>query len=278
MMKKMTRRMASTIIRDTFQKLRSPDTWLFWLQSLVVPVALILFWDISVRRGWVPNTLIASPMQVVIRLWAMLVGGEIFKHLSISLWRLTLGFGIGTFLGVTTGALVGFSRRLARFIEPTLLTLCPVPPIAWIPLLIILLGIDDTSKIALIAIAGFFTLFIQTAYSVRTTDRALVEVGMVLEKSRLEMLFQILLPSALPNILVNLRLALAFSWTLLMASEIIASSSGLGWLIWDARNFSKADDMIVGMIVIGLSGKLTDMLLVLLEQYMTRWRRVYRDV
>jgi sulfonate transport system permease protein len=270
--------MTLTVVRDSFQKIRSSDTWWRLCQSLVVPIALIVFWDISVRRGWVPNTLIASPLQVVIRFWAMLVSGEIFKHLSISLWRLTLGFGIGTFLGVTTGALVGFSRRLARFIEPTLLTLCPIPPIAWIPLLIILLGIDDSSKIALIAIAGFFTLFIQTAYSVRTTDRALVEVGMVLEKSRMEMLFQILLPSALPDILVNLRIALGISWSLLMASEIIASSSGLGWLIWQARNFSQPDDMIVGMIVIGISGKFTDVILVQLEKYMTRWRRVYRDV
>ena len=270
--------MAMTIVRDNLQKVKSPDIWWRLCQGLIIPIVMIIFWDISVRWRWVPSTLIASPLEVVIRFWAMLLNGEIFKHLSISLWRLTLGFVIGSFLGVIVGALVGFSRILARFIEPFLLTLTPIPPIAWIPLLIILLGIDDSSKIALIAIAGFLGLFIQTAYSVRTTDRALVEVGLVLEKSRLEMLFQILLPSALPDILLSLRLILGVSWSLLMASEIISSSNGLGWLIWQARNFAKADEMIVGMIVIGLIGKLTDWLLVQLEKYVTRWRKVYRDV
>jgi sulfonate transport system permease protein len=278
MMKKMTRRMASTIMRDSFQKLRSPDTWLFWLQNLVVPVALILFWDISVRWGWVPNTLIASPWQVVIRFREMLLSGEIIRHVLVSLWRLSVGFGVGSFLGIMVGCLVGFSRTLARLIEPTLVTFTVVPPIAWIPLIVIFLGVDDSAKIALIAIAGFCTLFIQTAYSIRTTDKELVDVGLVLEKSKLEMLFEILLPSALPDILATLRFVLTFSLSLLMASEIIASSSGLGWLIWQARNFSKPDDMIVGIIVISLVGKITDLALVKLEQYMTRWRRVYRDI
>lgn len=264
-------------IRDNLQKIKSPKNRLIFFQSLIIPVALIVFWDVSVRWAWIPNTLIASPLQVALRFWEMLLSGEILEHLSVSLWRLTTGFAIGTLLGTTIGALVGYSKTLARFLEPTILTLCPVPPIAWIPILIILLGIDDASKIALIAIAGFFTLFIQTAYSIRTTDKKLVEVGLVFEKSRMEMLFQILLPSALPNILANIRLALAFSWTLLMASEIIASSKGMGWLIWHARNFSKSDEMIVGMIVIGISGKLTDLCVVLLEQRLTRWRRVYRD-
>lgn len=244
----------------------------------ILPCFLIFLWDISVRLGLVPNTLVATPIQVAKEFIVMLGNGQIFWHSWVSAGRLTVGFIIGTGLGIILGAVVGYSSLFARLVEPSILTLIPVPPIAWIPLLIIIFGIGDTSKIALISIGSFCTLFLQTAYSVRTVDRNLVEVGYVLEKSDLELFLKIFLPAAVPGILSSMRVAMALSWTLLMASEIIASSSGLGWLIWDSRNFSRPDDMIVGMIVIGILGKLTDSLLVSVEQYLTRWRHTYRDV
>ncbi len=247
------------------------------LQYAFFPCLLLLTWELSVRWGWVPNTLIASPSQVLPKFFMMLGDGRLLKHSLVSLRRLFLGFSLGTGLGVLAGTLVGYSRLGARLFEPSILGLIPVPPIAWIPLLVIIFGIGETSKIALISIGSFCTLFLQAAYGIRSADKELVEVGYVLEKGNLSLLFKILLPSALPSILSSMRVAMALSWTLLMASEIIASSKGLGWLMWDARNFSRPDDMIVGMVTVGILGKLTDSMLVALEKYLTRWRQTYRD-
>jgi sulfonate transport system permease protein len=180
-------------------------------------------------------------------------------------------------MGILLGAWVGFSKKAARFIEPSVLSLIPVPPIAWIPLLIIIFGIGEYSKIALIAIGSFCTLFIHTGYGFRSADRAYVEVARVLMKDDAFVLRHVLLPSALPNILSSMRVAMALSWTLLMASEIIASSQGLGWLIWDSRNFSRPDDMIAGMVAVAILGKVTDSALIALERYLTRWRRTYAE-
>lgn len=248
------------------------------LQYAIVPVTLLLLWDAAVRYGWVPNSLIASPTQVAMRLLKMLGNLTLLKHTLISLKRLTAGFALGTATGIAMGVFVGSSRMGARLLEPTVLTLLPIPPIAWIPLLIIIFGIGDASKIALISLGSFCTLFFSTTYGIRTADRSLVELARVLNKNHRTLVLDILLPSAIPSILSSMRVALALSWTLLICSEVIASSSGLGWLIWDARNFSRADDMIVGMIAVGVLGKGSDWLLDLLERRLTRWRVAYREL
>jgi sulfonate transport system permease protein len=178
---------------------------------------------------------------------------------------------------VLLGVLLAFRPTAARIFEPTVLSLIPIPPIAWIPLLIILLGIGEASKVALISIGSFCTLFLQSAYCIRTGDKMLVEMALALNKDDRALLWRVLFPSALPGIISSMRVALALSWTLLIASEVIASSSGLGWLIWNARNFSRPNDMFVGMATVGLLGKLSDWGLVVLEAKLTRWRRAFRD-
>jgi ABC-type nitrate/sulfonate/bicarbonate transport system permease component len=247
------------------------------LQGAIIPCCFIIIWDLSVRFEIIPNTLIATPLQVVTQFWTMFWDGRIFTNSWVSLIRLSAGFTLGTLLGVIIGSFVGYSKTVARFLEASLLVLIPVPAIAWIPLLIIIFGIGESSKIALISIGSFCTLFLQVTYSIRSVDKKLVEVGYTLNKSSPEMFFNIFLPAIVPDIFSSMRVAMALSWTLLMASEIIASSSGLGWLVWDSRNFSRPDDMIVGMIAIGVLGKITDYLLVVVGKYLTRWRSTYQD-
>lgn len=254
------------------------NSLLLVLQSITVPIVLLLMWELAVRYGFFPNTLIASPTQVLSKFVAMVLDMQLFGHAAISLLRLLSGFVLGTLLGIVLGTIVGATRLGARLFEPSVLSLIPIPPIAWIPLLIILFGIGDASKILLISIGSFCTLFIHTAYGIRTADKNLVEVADVLGKSRVSKLRYILLPSAVPNILSSMRVAMALSWTLLIAGEVIASSKGLGWLIWDSRNFSRPDEMIVGMVAVGILGKLTDSLLIRLERYLTRWRVTYQDL
>ena len=247
------------------------------LQYVVVPVIVIVVWQVSVDQGWVPRTLIAGPASVAVRFGEMVADGSLARHIGISLERLVAGFALGSSAGVLLGILVAFSPTAARLFEPTVLSLIPIPPIAWIPLLIILLGIGEGSKIALISIGSFCTLFLQAAYGIRTGDHLLVEMARAMNKPNSVILWRVLFPGAVPGILASMRVALALSWTLLIASEVIASSSGLGWLIWNARNFARPSDMFVGMATVGFLGKISDWGLVLLEARLTLWRRAFRD-
>jgi ABC-type nitrate/sulfonate/bicarbonate transport system permease component len=260
----------------------SRDRTGFWsvrlVQYVAVPLVLLSVWELAVQHGWVPRSLIAGPGAVAERFVQMATDGSLVHHIWISIRRLVLGFSLGTTLGILLGVLVSFRPTAARLLEPTVLSLIPIPPIAWIPLLIILLGIGEASKVALISIGSFCTLFLQSAYGVRTGDRLLVEMAHALNKDDRALLWQVLFPGALPGILSSMRVALALSWTLLIASEVIASSSGLGWLIWNARNFSRPNDMFVGMATVGLLGKLSDWGLVALEARLTRWRHAFRDI
>ena len=142
-------------------------------------------------------------------------------------------------------------------------------------ILIILFGIGEASKIILIAIAALFIVFINTVSGIRSADKKLVELAQVYKKPDKDLITKILLPSAVPSIMTGMRIALGLSWILLIAAEVIASSKGLGWLIWDSRNFSRPDDMIVGMITISILGKLSDMALISLERKLTKWGKTF---
>jgi ABC-type nitrate/sulfonate/bicarbonate transport system permease component len=262
--------------RATFNSRLGPRLWRL-VQYVAVPFILLVAWQLAVEYGWVPRTLIAGRVAVAQRLIEMASDGTLLRHVGVSLGRLASGFAIGTSLGILVGVLVAFRPAAARLLEPTILSLIPIPPIAWIPLLIILLGIGESAKVALISIGSFCTLFLQTAYGIRTGDRTLVEMARALNKGDRALLWRVLFPGVLPGILASMRVALALSWTLLIASEVIASSSGLGWLIWNARNFSRPSDMFVGMVTVGMLGKCSDWGLVALEARLTRWRRSFRD-
>lgn len=243
---------------------------------LILPVLLLLLWEWSVSQGVLPRTLIASPVEVAADFVRLLGNGELLIHALVSLQRLIAGFLIGTAVGLAAGVFVGVSRLAERLVAPTLQLLAPIPAIAWIPLFIILFGISDASKIVLIAFATFFVVYFNTVQGIRSADQKLVELAQAYQKTNWELIWRILFPSALPQVFTGLRVALGLSWILLIAAEVIASSKGLGWLIWDSRNFSRPDDMIVGMIAIGILGKASDMALVALERRLTVWRTVFQ--
>jgi sulfonate transport system permease protein len=205
----------------------------------------------------------------------MIADGTLAKHSLISLGRLSAGFALGTAVGIIFGAWIAMSRFAARLFEPTISVLAPIPAIAWVPLLIMLFGIGEISKVLLIAVGTFFVVSTHVVTGIRATSRDLVELAHVLGKSSWQLFCFVLFPSALPEIFVGLRVAMGLSWTLLLVSEIIASSEGLGWLIWDARNFSRPDDLFVGMICVGVLGRLSDMGILAVEKASTRWRSTY---
>jgi sulfonate transport system permease protein len=253
-----------------------------------VPVTLVALWQFAVATGWWPRTLIASPADVVRAFWRLTATGELPAHALVSLGRLFGGFGLGTTAAIILGSTVGLSKTAERLLAPTLQGLLPIPVTAWTPLIIILLGIGELSKTALIAIGAFGVVYFNTLQAIRGADQNLVEVAMMLQKSRRDLTFYVLLPGALPGIITGMRVALGLSWILLVAAEMIAANIasgsarlqglGLGWLIYDARNFSRADEMLVGMITIGLLGKLSDMLMSFLQRRLLKWRQAFQGV
>jgi sulfonate transport system permease protein len=223
----------------------------------------------------VPTTLVASPIDTLNALWTMIKDGSLFSNSYTSCQRLILGFGNGCAIGIACGCLIGTSRLASQILQPSIAVIAPIPAVAWVPLIIMLLGIGEASKIALIAFGTFFVVALHTSNGIRSTNQEYVELARVLGKNQNELLARVLFPSALPHVLTGMRVAMALSWTLLLVSEIIASSEGLGWLIWDARNFSRPADMFVGMIVVGVLGRLSDMALVSIERIFTDWRSTY---
>jgi sulfonate transport system permease protein len=240
--------------------------------SLLLPILLLTVWQLAVALEWVPRTLIASPSAVAVDLVRLCTDGTMLGHAWASIARLFQGFVLGAIGGVVAGAWIGLSRQVQRLLEPTISVLAPIPPTAWIPLLIILLGIHEASKIWLIAIGVFFVVAGNTVAGIRHVDARLVEVARIYGKDRSEVLFDILVPAAMPAILTGLRLGLSLSWILLIAAELIAANKGLGWFIYDARNFSRPDDMIAGMVCIGALGAATDRSMLLLQRHLLRWQ------
>jgi sulfonate transport system permease protein len=256
--------------------------------SIAVPLLLLAGWQSAIHFDWWPRTLIAAPLDVLVDLGKLTWSGELLAHARVSLYRLVGGFFLGTGLAVVLGSLVGLSKSAERMVAPTIQALSPVPPTAWIPLVIILFGIEELSKTVLISIGAFTVVYFSTVQGIRGADQKLVEVAATLQKPRRDLIFYVLLPSAAPSILTGMRVALGLSWILLIAAEMIGAKMvsastrqeglGLGWLIYDARNFSRPDDMIVGMIAIGLLGKSSDMLMAWLERTVLQWREAFKGI
>lgn len=243
----------------------------------IVPGVLLVGWELSVRAGFWPPSLIASPTVVGARFLELVVNGVALEHASISLGRLAAGMALGAGAGFLTGCLVALYRTTELLLAGTISVLAPVPVIAWTPILIVLLGIGG-ARIGLIAVGSFFLLYFATLQGIRSVDQRYVELASIYRKSTVELLKEVLLPGALPSILDSLRTTLAIAWILLLAAEIIASSSGVGWLIWDSRNFARPADMLVGMILVGVLGKLSDAAVVGLSRKLLRWRRTFQGI
>ena len=184
----------------------------------------------------------------------------------------TFGTVVSTFLsGISDGSLIealGISIRLTSLI---IQILRPIPPIAWIPLVILWMGIGEPSKVFLIFLGGFFTVLINVTDGIRYTDKKLTEVAAMMETPHIKYITQLVIPAAMPSVFTGLRVALGSCWTCVVAAELVASSSGIGYMISNARNFGQMDVVIVGMLAIGVIGKIMDVILNAIGNRMLAW-------
>jgi len=251
-----------------------PNHWRRRAKGLALPVLIILLLEAVVRLGWIAAYQMPAPSEVAQTL-LHLADGALWKHIGASLSRVLAGFAIGAALGLLFAAWVGLSREAEAWLEPTFASLRAIPSLAWVPLLLLWLGIGETSKVTLIAIGAFFPVYLNGVAAIRNIDRKLVEVGRMYGFSPLRLARRILLPAALPGVFTGLRSALSLSWMFLVAAELIAATRGLGYLLSDGRETSRPDLVLAAIIVLALLGKLSDGLLASLEQRWLTWRDTF---
>ncbi|WP_300456348.1 ABC transporter permease [Accumulibacter sp.] len=244
-------------------------------QGLLVPGILVIVWEAVVRAGWVSAHLLPPPSELVTTLADLAGNGALAGHIGVSGLRVLIGFCIGAGLAVAIGAAVGLSRRTEALLDPTFQALRAIPSLAWGPLLLLWLGVDEAPGITLIAIGAFFPVYLNFVAGIHNVDRKLVEVGGIYGLTGYRLIARIFLPAALPNLFTGLRSGLSLSWMFLVAAELIAATRGLGYLLTDGRETGRADLVIVAIIVLALLGKTSDSLLRWLEDRLLGWRDVH---
>jgi ABC-type nitrate/sulfonate/bicarbonate transport system permease component len=229
-----------------------------FLYPLISFGAVILLWHLVVKAGLLQELVMPSPWTVAKTFYKFLSEGEFFIHLWASFSRILSGFSIGAFFGVTFGIFVGHFRLFERFFDPLIQALRPIPIAAWLPLAIVWFGIGDKPGIFLIVIGAFFPVFINTVHGVKFTQPILIRAAHMLGATPGRLLVYVVLPAALPNILTGIRIGLGLAWVCVVISELLGVTAGLGFVIWDAQVYLHTEKVIVGMIVIGIMGMLTD--------------------
>jgi sulfonate transport system permease protein len=217
-----------------------------------------------------------EPWAVLKAAWHLLQTGELQSNLKISAGRAFAGLVVGGGLGLLLGLLTGLSRRAEVALDTTVQMLRNVPPLAMIPLVILWFGIDEGAKLFLVALGVFFPLYLNTFHGIRSVDRGLIEMARSYGLSGASLYRHVILPGALPSILVGLRYSLGLMWVLLIVAETISSSSGIGYMTMNAREFLQTDVVLVGILMYALLGKLADVATKRLERLCLRWHPSYQ--
>ena len=227
-------------------------------KSTIVLVVLILIWAGLSMAGVFSSFVFPGPARVWKAFVGMLVSGELLQNMIASLGRVLIGFMISFVLAFILGILACLRPKSDPYYRPILEFLRHVPPMSLIPLLILWCGIGEASKIIIIVLTAFFPIFMNTESGLKECDKKLLEVGETLHMSVREQFLKIRLPAAFPSILVGMQIGLGYSWRAIVGAEMIAASSGLGYMILDAQALSRSDKVLVGIIMIGILGLLMD--------------------
>lgn len=232
-------------------------TWL----GLVAFMILLIAWEVLTRfSGWSVN-IFPDPITVVTSLIELIANGTLLKHTVASLYRVTAGFYLAIVFGIPLGILLGRLQIASALINPVIQFLRPISPLAWIPLAMLWFGIGDRPAIFLIFLSSFFPLVVSTAIAVYNINPTFFQVAANFNFSRAETITKLIIPAIIPEVVTALRITVTIAWLVVVAAEMIAVQSGLGYLILDARNALRMDYVMVGMLIIGLIGLMLDYLM-----------------
>ncbi|WP_017938134.1 aliphatic sulfonate ABC transporter permease SsuC [Zestomonas thermotolerans] len=242
----------------------------------LLPLALLSTWQLAVSTGWLSSRILPAPSAVFAAGVELVGSGELWQHLAISGWRALVGLAIGGGLGLLLGFITGLSKWGERLLDSSVQMLRNVPHLALIPLVILWFGIDESAKIFLVALGTLFPIYLNTYHGIRSIDAGLVEMARSYGLSGFALFRQVILPGALPSILVGVRFALGFMWLTLIVAETISASSGIGYLAMNAREFLQTDVVVLAILLYAVLGKLADLAARGLERVWLRWHPAYQ--
>jgi sulfonate transport system permease protein len=246
------------------------------LAPWALPAALMAGWEVAAQAGWLSSRILPEPWAVAKAFWTLAVSGELALHLRTSLWRAISGFAVGAGLGLLLGLLTGSVRRAETLLDTTLQMIRNIPALALIPLVILWFGIDEAAKLFLLAVGVFFPVYLNTFHGIRSADQSLIEMARSYGLAGWPLYRDVILPAALPSILVGVRFALGLVWVLLIVAETISSQAGIGYMTMNAREFLQTDVVLVGILLYALLGKAADLLARALERHCLQWNPEYR--
>jgi len=239
-------------------------TYAKWFAQAVTPylfalLAIGLVWQVVVWVSQANVAILPPPLKTLSTFWELLLNGELFRHTSASLSRVVSAWTLSMLIAVPLGLAMARSRQTEKLLDPVIELFRPISPLAWIPLAILWFGIGETGKIFIIFIATFFPILLNTVSGIKGVDPVLIRAGRVLGCDTESALFwRVILPAAMPTIIVGLRVAFGTGWAAIIAAELVAAQSGLGYLIADGMEILRSDLVLVGMIAIGILGVVID--------------------
>jgi taurine transport system permease protein len=244
--------------------------------SVVTVVALLALWALVTNLGWVKPLFLPTP-QAVFQQFVEYVSGTandkpLWQHFVASMFRVFLAFGLACVTAIPIGIAMGMSRVMRGIFDPPLEFYRPLPPLAYLPLIIIWFGIDELPKVLLIFLSCFAPLALAARSGMRSASQEQINAAYSMGASYWQVIRHVILPSALPDILIGMRIAIGFGWTTLVAAEMVAANVGLGQMVLNASNFLRTDIVIMGIIVIGVVAYMFDLLMRWVERTVVPWK------
>ena len=267
--------LAKTVDRGPPRRLRT------LLKKLLVPIALVVLWEVAASAGMVDVRFIPAPTKVLAAWYQWIFGtqktlgdpyvGTWALHALQSAYRVLLGFVFAAAVGILLGVLIGYFRLFGELVDPLLQILRPIPITAWVPFAVIFFGIQTPSAVFLIALGAFFPIVVNTTAGVNRVPRSLIRAAQMLGTPNLKLLPRVILPAALPSIFTGLRVGFGMAWVLVVVSEMLAVKGGLGYVLWDSYYYMRMDIIIAAMLSIGLLGFVSDWLILQFGNHVVRW-------
>ncbi len=245
--------------------------WTF-ARRYLSPVLFVALWQVGCSTGLLSTRLMASPAQIIAEAWALTLDGTLPTNLAISLGRAGAGLAIAIVVGVSLALIAGLSRLGEEIVDAPLQIMRTLPALALVPLFILWFGIGETPKIIMVALGSSFPIYLNLHKGIRSIDSKLLEMTRTLGLSRVQTIRDVILPGALPDFLVGLRFAVGISWLMLVVAEQVNADSGIGHMMIDAEDFMRTDIILVGLLVYGLLGLISDQIVRSLERMLLSWR------
>ena len=238
---------------------------------VTLPIPILLVWEGAALAGQLKPYTMPEPKVIVTTTIQMLRSGELLQNIGVSIFLVLEGFFLALLVAFVLGLFVSLFPKFELFTDMVIQIIKPIPPIAWIPLAILWFGIGQNSKIYIIFIGAVFPIFLNTVDGIKGIDKKYLELATVYEVPKIQLVRKILIPGALPSIMTGIRLGLGNAWVCVVAAEMIGATSGVGYMLANGRSLSRPDIVILGMLIVGIFGKLMDDFLRFLRKKLITW-------